>query len=92
MEVVSILVDFSHVADTFTAVSTEESSVMVQIKVTFVPLIVGCIVVTTTVGDGTENKGERFDQTHNLLHTYMTSKQMADKVVIKTLVILLWCV
>ena len=62
LEVVSTLFDFSHVTDTFTAVSTEESSVMVQVKVTFVPLIVGCIVVTTTVGGGTANKGERFDQ------------------------------
>ena len=53
---VSRLVDFSHVANTFTAVSTEESSVMVQVKVTFVPLIVGCIVVTTTVGNGTATK------------------------------------
>ena len=84
LEVVSTLFDFSHVTDTFTAVSTEESSVMVQAKVTFVPLIVGCIVVTFTVGDGTANKGERFDRTHNLLHTYTTSKQ------IKMLVILLW--
>ena len=62
LEVVSTLVDFSHVVDTFTAVSTEESSVMVQVKVTFVPLIFGCIVVTFTVGDGTANRGERFDQ------------------------------
>ena len=83
MEVVSTLVDFSHVAETFTAVSTEESSVMVQVRLTFVPLIVGCIVVTFTVGDGTANKGERFEQTHNLLHTYTTGKQ------IKMLVILL---
>ena len=56
LEVVSRLVDFSHVADTFTAVSTEESSVMVQVKVTFVPLIVGCIVLIFTVGDGTATK------------------------------------
>ena len=68
--------DFSHVPEAFTAVLTEESSMMVQVKVTFVPLIVGCIVVTFTVGDGTANKGERFDQTHNSLHTYMTSKQI----------------
>ena len=56
MEVVSLSFNFSHVVDTFTAVSTEESSVMVQVKVTFVPLIVGCIVVTFTVGDGTATK------------------------------------
>ena len=62
LEVVSTLFDFSHVPETFTAVSTEESSVMVQVKVTFVPLIVGCIVVIFTVGDCTVNKGERFDQ------------------------------
>ena len=48
--------DFSHVPEAFTAVSTEESSVMVQVKVTFVPLIVGCIVLTFTVGDGTATK------------------------------------
>ena len=59
---VSTLFDFSHVAETFTAVSTEESSVMVQVRLKFVPLIVGCIVVTFTVGDGTANKGEMFDQ------------------------------
>ena len=53
---VSLSFDFSHVVDTFTAVSTEESSVMVQVKVTFVPLIVGCIVVIFTVGDGTATK------------------------------------
>ena len=62
LEVVSTLVDFSHVADTFTAVSTEESSVMVQVRLKFVPLIFGCIVVIFTVGDGTANRGERFDQ------------------------------
>ena len=62
LEVVSTLVDFSHVADTFTAVSTEESSVMVQVRLKYVPLIVGCIVVIFTVGDGTANGGERFDQ------------------------------
>ena len=56
MKVVSLSFDFSHVVDTFTAVSTEESSVMVQVKVTFVPLIVGCIVVMLTVGDGTATK------------------------------------
>ena len=59
---VSTLVDFSHVADTFTAVSTEESSVMVQVRLKFVPLIFSCIVVVFTVGDGTANRGERFDQ------------------------------
>ena len=56
LEVVSLLFDFSHVADTFTVVSTEESSVMVQVRLTFVPLIVSCIVVTFTVGDGTATK------------------------------------
>ena len=56
LEVVNLSFDFSHVVDTFTAVSTEESSVMVQVKVTFVPLIVGCIVVMLTVGDGTATK------------------------------------
>ena len=59
---VSTLVDFSHVVNTFTTVSTEESSVMVQVRLKFVPLIVSCIVVTFTVGDGTANRGERFDQ------------------------------
>ena len=45
--------DFSHVAETCTLVSTEESNVMVQVRLTFVPLIAGCMVVTATVGDGT---------------------------------------
>ena len=62
LKVVRALFDFSHVPEAFTAVSTEESSVMVQVKVTFVPLIVGCIVVTFTVAGGTANKGETFDQ------------------------------
>ena len=62
LEVVSTLVDFTHVVDTFTAVSTEESSVMVQVRLKFVPLIFGRIVVIFTVGDGTANRGERFDQ------------------------------
>ena len=53
LKVVRVLFEFSHVPEAFTAVSTALSSVMVQVKVTFVPLIVGCIVVTFTVGDGT---------------------------------------
>ena len=59
LKVVRALFEFSHVPEAFTAVSTAVSSLMVQVKVTFVPLIVGCIVVTTTMGNGTANKGER---------------------------------
>ena len=45
--------EFSHVPEAFIAVFTAASSVMVQVRLTFVPLIVGCVVVTLTVGNGT---------------------------------------
>ena len=61
LEVVSLSFDFSHVVDTFTGVSTAVSSVMVQVKVTFVPLIVGCIVSRSMVGTGTVKQKWKLD-------------------------------
>ena len=59
LEVVSTLVEFRHVPETFTAVSTAVFSLMVQVKLTFVPLYVGCIVVICMVGAGTVKKKRR---------------------------------
>ena len=53
LEVVTTLVEFRHVPETFTLVSTAVFSLTVQVKVTFVPLYVGCIVVISMVGAGT---------------------------------------
>ena len=53
LKVVRRLFEFSHVPEAFIAVFTAVSSVMVQVRLTFVPLIVGCVVVTLTVGNGT---------------------------------------
>ena len=50
---VSTLVEFRHVPETFTSVSIAVFSLMVQVKVTFVPLYVGFIVVISMVGAGT---------------------------------------
>ena len=61
LEVVSTLVEFSHVPETFTSVSTTVFSLMLQVKVTFVPLYVGCIVVISMVGAGTVKQNEKFD-------------------------------
>ena len=47
------MVEFHHVPETFTAVFTAVFSLMVHVKVTFVPLYVGCIVVISMVGAGT---------------------------------------
>ena len=59
LEVVSTLVEFRHVPETFTPLSTAVFSLMVQVKVTFVPLYVGCIVVISMVSAGTvKQKGE----------------------------------
>ena len=59
LEVVSTLVEFSHIPETFTALSTGVFSLMVQVKVTFVPLYVGCIVVICMVGAGTVKQKRR---------------------------------
>ena len=61
LEVVSTLVEFRHVPETFTSVFTAVFSLMVQVKVTFVPLYVGCIVVISMVGAGTVEQNEKFD-------------------------------
>ena len=53
------MVEFRHVPETFTSVSTAVFSLMVQVKVTFVPLYVGCIVVMSMVGAGTVEKKRR---------------------------------
>ena len=53
LKVVRRLFEFSHAPEAFTAVFTAASSVMVQVRLAFVPLIVGCSVVTLTVGNGT---------------------------------------
>ena len=58
---VSTLVEFRHVPETFTALSTAVFILMVQVKVTFVPLYVGCIVVISIVGAGTVEQNEKFD-------------------------------
>ena len=61
LEVVSTLVELRHIPETFTSVSTAVFSLMVQVKVTFVPLYVGCIVVISMVGAGTVEQNEKFD-------------------------------